>query len=199
MTMAAIGPGICMATFGRRRRSLVLPARRSRGSRTHRRGNTTRQAFPLILCCLAAVLLTFWTLGLARVASLFSRAAWPWLHSYAGYEAPPLPFAAPPPTQPSPCRDFAAERMPQPHRPGTRRTMQLRGSARSLFSAGFLYFCRVCFLLLLPVVGYVGCLWVCMWGVSSRPPRENPLQDGRSVTQQLRPGEASYHPALQAD
>ena len=35
------------------------------------------------------------------------------------------------------------------------------------------------------------CMYVCIWCVSSRLPRENPLQDGRSVTQQLWPGEAS--------
>ena len=29
------------------------------------------------------------------------------------------------------------------------------------------------------------CMYVCMWCVSSRPPRQNPLQGRRSVTQQL--------------
>jgi len=50
---------------------------------------------------------------------------------------PLLPFAHTPLTQPSPCRDFAAERMPrpQPALAHTRRTTQLRGAARSLLSA----------------------------------------------------------------
>ena len=62
------------------------------------------------------------------------------LHNFLRVRTPPLPFAHPPrPTQPLPgfcCRAHAATAPPW----RTRRTMQLHGAARDLFSVGFSVF-----------------------------------------------------------
>ena len=62
------------------------------------------------------------------------------LHNFLRVRTPPLPFAHPPrPTQPMPgfcCRAHAATAPPW----RTRRTMQLHGAARDLFSVGFSVF-----------------------------------------------------------